>query len=113
MLPVLLPADAAFVFLACAGPPKGFEVVGAEQASDADMSSSQAPAVKRAPTTSSTAAAPAGADTDELRAKAAGALQDTKEGIKARVQVRVVLTMSTSRPASEVNLVRQPHIPWH
>jgi hypothetical protein len=86
---VLLSADDPFAFLTRAGPPKSFEVVGAEQASDVDMSSSQAPAVTRAPITSSTAAAPAGADTDELRAKAAGTLQDTKQGIKARVQVRV------------------------
>lgn len=78
------------LYVPCAGPPKTFEVVGAEQVSGTDISSTQAPAVKRAPTTTSTAAAPAGADTDELRAKAAGTLQDTKEGIKARVQVRVV-----------------------
>lgn len=72
---------------AAPGPAQDFEPVGAEQLAgrDAAPSEPQAPAVKRAPTTTSTAAAPAGADTDELRARA----QDAKESIKARLQVRL------------------------
>lgn len=70
------------------GPPKDFEPIGAEQLSGPDVSSSlphtQPPAEKRAPSSSSTAEAPAGVvDVDELRDRA----EASKEGIKARVQV--------------------------
>jgi hypothetical protein len=57
--------------------------------------------VKRAPTTTSTAAAPAGADIDELKARAVDTKEDlkaraadTKETIKARLQVRLCSFLS-------------------
>lgn len=90
-----------------AGPRQGFGPVGAEQVSGLDMASTQAPAVEGASDTTTTktattnttttgsgrsagvAAAPAGADTEELQGRVQRSLKETQEAIKARVQVRL------------------------